>query len=99
LIAHADQHNLETEVDEEDLPRPGETFESFASRIGTELTPKQAQRVTELVPKNMIMFLFNGDILTAGQHPIFICTVCGNEGHLQSDCPDEKMPALIPLPR
>lgn len=90
--------NDESEEDTEDLPLPGETFEAYAQRIGTELTPKQAQRITELVPKNMILFKFDGDILTAGQSPILVCTVCGNDGHLQSNCPDEKLPPLLPLP-
>ena len=85
--------------DEEDLPRAGESFEIYAQRIGTELTPKQAQKVTELVPKNMILFKFDGDILTAGQTPILVCSVCNNEGHLQKDCPEEQLPPLRPLPR
>ena len=85
--------------DEEDMPRSGETFETYAQRIGTELTPKQAQRITELVPKNMILFKFDGDILTAGQSPILVCSVCNNEGHLQKDCPEEQLPPLKPLPR
>ena len=61
----------------------GESFEAFAQRVGTALTPKQALRITDLVPKNMISFKFNDYILTAGQSPILVCTVCGNEGHLQ----------------
>ena len=85
--------------DEEDLPRSGETFETYAQRIGTELTPKQAQRITELVPKNMILFKFDGDILRAGQSPILVCSVCSNEGHLQKDCPEEQLPPLKPLPK
>ena len=70
--------------DDDDLPNTGESFEAFAQRVGTALTPKQAQRITELVPKNMISFKFNDYMLTAGQSPILVCTVCGNdEGHLQ----------------
>ena len=79
--------------------RSGETFETYAQRIGTELTPKQAQRITELVPKNMILFKFDGDILRAGQSPILVCSVCNNEGHLQKDCPEEQLPPLKPLPK
>ena len=63
------------------------------------MTPKQAQKITDLVPKNMISFMFNNDILTAGQSPILVCTVCSNEGHLQNKCPDEQLPPLKPLPR
>ena len=72
-----------SEDEDDDLPNTGESFEAFAQRVGTALTPKQAQRITELVPKNMILFKFNDDIFTAGQSPILVCTVCGNEGHLQ----------------
>ena len=43
------------------------TFETFRLRHGTELTPKQAQRVAEIVPKNMILFKFDADIFSAGQ--------------------------------
>ena len=45
----------------------GETFDSFTRKVGRELTPKQAQRVTDLVPKNMILFQFDAGIFTAGQ--------------------------------
>ena len=43
------------------------SFETFRLKHGTELTPKQAQRVAEIVPKNMIVFRFDADIFTAGQ--------------------------------
>ena len=46
----------------------------------------------------MISFKFNDYILTAGQSPILVCTVCGNEGHLQNKCPDEQLPPLKNLP-
>ena len=76
---------MESSEDEDDdsIPNTGESFEAFAQRVGTALTPKQALRITDLVPKNMISFKFNDYILTAGQSPILVCTVCGNEGHLQ----------------
>ena len=94
------QEEFEDDLDDEtDVPLPGETFEAFAARMGSELTPKQAQRITELVPKNMILFKFDGDILTAGQAPIVICSVCGQEGHLQNKCPDEQLPPIVDLPR
>ncbi len=93
-----DEPSSEDEDDSEDLPNPGEAFEMFAKRVGTELTPKQAKKITELVPKNMIHFEFNGYILTAGQSPIMICSVCGCEGHLQNKCPDEQLPVIRPLP-
>jgi hypothetical protein len=50
------------------------SFETFRLKYGTELTPKQAQRVAEIVPKNMIVFRFVDYIFTAGQvrrHCIF----------------------------
>ncbi len=49
------------------LPGAEETFESLMKKFGHELTPRQAQQVTDLVPKNMILFQFDGSILTAGQ--------------------------------
>ena len=75
-----------------------DTLEAFIKKHGTELSPKQAQQVEELVPKNMIVFTFNPSLLTGGQFPALICTVCGLEGHLQNVCPDEKIPPLMPLP-
>ena len=75
-----------------------ETLEVFIKKYGTELSPSQAQRVTELVPKNMIVFKFDLMLLTGGQTPAIICTVCGLEGHLQNVCPDERIPPLKPLP-
>ena len=75
-----------------------ETFDSFTRKVGRELTPKQAQRVTDLVPKNMILFQFDAGIFTAGQSPGFVCSVCGSEGHLQSNCPEERLPPARPLP-
>ena len=77
---------------------PNYTLEAFIEKHGTELTPKLAQQVEELVPKNMISFRFLSSILTCGQYPPLICTVCGNEGHLQNNCPEEKIPLLLPLP-
>ena len=53
--------------DDEEEEEEGRTFEAFIRKHGRELTPKQARRVTELVPKNMISFKFDGDILTMGQ--------------------------------
>ena len=75
-----------------------DTLEVFTRKYGTELTPKQAQQVTELVPKNMVVFKFDSALLTGGQSPAIVCTVCGLEGHLQTVCPDEKIPPLTPLP-
>ena len=43
------------------------SFESFRQKNGTELTPKQAQQVAEIVPKNMILFKFDPYIFTGGQ--------------------------------
>ena len=77
---------------------PNDSLEAFIEKNGTEVTPKQAQQVEELVPKNMIVFNFIPSVLTGGQYPPLICTVCGNEGHLQNMCPDEKIPLLLPLP-
>ncbi len=97
LMKQDDEPDLD-DGDGEDAPRPGETFESFVQRFGTELTPRQAQKVTELVPKNMIVFRFDGDILTMGQQPVFVCSVCGNDGHLQTSCPEEELPPIRVLP-
>ena len=47
---------------------------------------------------NMIVFKFDSSLLTGGQSPAIICTVCGLEGHLQNICPDEQIPLLTPLP-
>ena len=34
-------------------------------------------------------------ILTAGQSPPLVCTICGAEGHSANDCPDDR-PVLCP---
>ncbi len=86
------------EAEEREPEESRETLESFVEKYGRELTPKQAKRVIELVPKDMILFRFDADILTAGRTLPLFCSVCGTEGHLQSDCPMEKMPPLRPLP-
>lgn len=44
-----------------------ESFKSLQSKYGTELTPKQAQRMADVVPKDLIVFHFDGGILTNGQ--------------------------------
>ncbi len=84
--------------EEEEFESSNETLESFLGKYGRELTPVQARRVTELVPKNKILFTFDADILTAGQSPVLSCSVCGADGHLQHACPEEEMPPVRPLP-
>eukprot|EP00095_Tigriopus_kingsejongensis_P012512 maker-scaffold455_size166772-snap-gene-0.33 protein:Tk12512 transcript:maker-scaffold455_size166772-snap-gene-0.33-mRNA-1 annotation:"terminal uridylyltransferase 4" len=96
IVAQELGETEEEEDDEEDMR--DDTLESFLTRHGQELTPKQAKRVTELVPKNMIEFRFDVHLLPGGQFPVHICTVCGNEGHLQSNCPDEMLPPPKNLP-
>ena len=32
------------------------------------------------------------------QTPGFVCSVCGSEGHLQSNCPEERLQPARPLP-
>lgn len=44
-----------------------ETLESFLTKYGHELTPSQAKRVSDLVPKNMVHFQLERGILTMGQ--------------------------------
>ncbi|XP_059090184.1 terminal uridylyltransferase 7-like [Tigriopus californicus] len=88
----SDHSDSEGEMDSPD------TLESFLSVYGRELTPKQAKVVTELVPKNMISFQFDWNILTRGQAPALVCNVCGNEGHLQNNCPEEQIPDPVELP-
>ncbi len=101
--AEVEDSDDETSEDEEaDDFKSMETLESFMKKYGRELTPKQAKRVTELVPKNKICFQFVSDILTAGHSPTLVCSVCNAEGHLQHACPEEEMPParpLRPLPR
>ena len=50
------------------------------------------------MPKNQIQFVFDADIFTAGQKPLVLCSSCGAEGHLQQECPDERLPELRPRP-
>lgn len=63
------EESFKDDEDSEDEGDDGtaKTFEAFIQKHGRELTPKQARKVTELVPKNMIQFKFDGDILTMGQ--------------------------------
>lgn len=32
------------------------------------------------------------------QGPSIFCSICEKEGHLKTDCPDDKMPEIVPLP-
>ena len=97
VFSHTEQNRQD--LDSDSTPTDSdETLEVFIKKYGTELSPRQAQQVTELVPKNMIVFKFDSSLLTGGQSPAIICTVCGLEGHLQNICPDEQIPLLTPLP-
>lgn len=50
-----------------DFDESFQSYEAFQAKYGTELTPKQAQRMADVVPKNIIVFQFDGGILTNGQ--------------------------------
>ena len=73
----------------------GETFESFLLKHGRELTPKQAKKVTQLVPKNRIYFQFEGDILTAGQVRQTNDPICSNRLFLTSQFFYRQRPPFV----
>ena len=74
------------------------TLESWLVKKGTEVTQQEAETATELVPRNMVAFMFDQEILTAGQELALYCVICGKEGHLANNCPDERLPVLPELP-
>jgi len=85
--------------------RPGEekdrehaaSLDSWIASHGTCLTLQEYAQVTELVPRNMVHY----DMVNAcqgGPAPLLICPVCNAEGHKQTECPEEKLPARRHLP-
>ena len=91
---YPDEDSVSVEFEADSAGSPG-GFEDLLQRHGTELSPKLARRISDMVPKNMISFQFVACILTAGQSPPLVCTICGAEGHSANDCPDDR-PVLCP---
>ena len=83
---------------EDDISLSDWTLESWLSRKGTIVTEREAIKATELVPRNMLNFRFDQEILTNGTVLALQCVVCGHEGHLASSCPEEQLPELSELP-
>ena len=76
---------------------PGASLDSWIASHGTCLTLQEYAEVSELVPRNMVYY----DMVKAcqgGPAPLLICPVCNAEGHKQSDCPEEQLPARLHLP-
>ncbi|CAH1773302.1 unnamed protein product [Owenia fusiformis] len=55
-------------------------------------------RIVGRLKRSDYAFLFKTETLTDGTGPAIICSICGKEGHLKKMCPDETLPALLPLP-
>ena len=76
---------------------PAASLDSWIASHGTSLTLQEYAQVTELVPRNMVHY----DMVNAcqgGPAPLLICAVCTGEGHNQTECPEEKLPARRHLP-
>ena len=74
------------------------TLEAWLEKKGTIVTKEDAERGTELVPRNMIQFEFDWSVLTNKTVLAAQCVACGLEGHLASSCPEEMLPQLQELP-
>ena len=79
------------------IPISDWTLESWLAKKGTEVTQQEAETATELVPRNMVAFTFDQEILTAGTVLALQCVMCGKEGHLVASCPEEQLPVLPEL--
>lgn len=87
----------EEKLEEENASDPAASLDSWIARHGTSLTLQEYAQVTELVAKNMVHY----DIVKAcqgGPAPLLICPVCNAEGHKQTECPEEQLPARRHLP-
>ena len=82
---------------QEPVPISDWTLESWLAKKGTEVTRGEAVTATELVPRNMVAFKFDQEILTAGTVLALQCVMCGKEGHLVASCPEEQLPVLPEL--
>lgn len=77
---------------------PEWTLESWLAAKGTELTTRQLEFASSLVPKNMVSFSFTSQNLLDGCVMPDFCSVCINEGHKADACPCEIMPVMKPYP-
>ena len=87
----------EERLGEEKDREPVASLDSWIASHGTCLTLQEYAQVTEIVPRNMVHY----DMVTAcqgGPAPLLICPVCSAEGHKQTECPEEKLPARRHLP-
>jgi len=84
--------------EEEQLCLADWTLESWLASKGTFLTEAEAAVATALVPRNMLNFRFDQAVLTNCSMPALQCLVCGTEGHLANNCPEEQLPPLVHLP-
>ena len=75
------------------------SLETWLEAHGTALSLSQAQLAVSLVPRHRILFsLSTRDRLAPGLPPPPQCSVCSQPGHTQTDCPEEILPLLEPLP-
>lgn len=89
---------VKNKEDEEEVNMADWTLESWLAVKGTALTEKEAAIATALVPRNMLNFSFDQAVLTNCSMPALQCLVCGLEGHLPANCPDEQLPPLVRFP-
>ncbi|KAG1670310.1 Terminal uridylyltransferase 7 [Nymphon striatum] len=67
-------------------------------------SPKDLVLVDEISSKikalslNDLIYNFDEMTLTHGKFPPRICRLCQQKGHNDDDCPEEKLPNIIPLP-
>ena len=75
------------------------SLETWLETHGTALSARLAQLAASLVPRHKILFsLTNRDRLAPGHPPPPQCSACSQPGHTQSDCPEELLLPLEPLP-
>ena len=82
---------------EENNSQPPASLDSWIAIHGTCLTLQEYAQVMELVPRNMVHYNMANACL-GGPAPLLACPVCNTEGHKQSACPEEQLPARRQLP-
>jgi terminal uridylyltransferase len=81
------------------LKRVVETSETFYEQmpnVTVTLLVETKENLREQAKKN---FKFTASTLGFPKSPPLICSLCNKDGHLQSDCPQDRLPTLEELPK
>ena len=73
-----------------------ETFYEQMPNVTVTLLAEAKESVREQAKKN---FKFTASTLGFPKSPPLICSLCNKDGHLQNDCPQDRLPTLEELPK